>query len=54
MVSDLASGLGAADSLVAGYFVGAYEYSKKIPVKNIEERLAILAVAAASPQTLHL
>jgi hypothetical protein len=39
---------------MAGYFVGVYEYSKKILMKNIEERLTSLAVVAASGQALHL
>jgi hypothetical protein len=33
---------------------GSMSIQEKIPVKNIEERLASLAVAAASEQALHL
>ena len=34
--------------------VSVYEYSKKILMKNIEERLTSLAVVVASGQALHL
>jgi hypothetical protein len=40
---------------MARYFVGVYEsIQERIPVKNIEEKLASLAVVAASKQALRL